>query len=118
MSPVISLLATTIIIFNVGIYISFMLACIFLGITVFQNHYGVKKNVESNNPIFVYKYGTLTGVPTWKRINGRLVKKFYIVDIENDDYGFTPEKKELDKVKKKLFSVWNRKNGRLVRCSN
>ena len=112
-------LGTYIMFFNLFIYVGFTFASfVLLGIIGYQKYNGEKTKKKMNSRVVVNQYVTLTGIPTWKRINGRLVKKFYIVDIEHDDFGFRPEKKELDKVKMRLFSIWNRKNGRLVRSES
>ncbi len=122
MSSLIVLLGTCIMIVNLVIYVGFSIASIILvGYCVLENSKSKdmkKSNIVPRTSVVVRKQYPLTGVPTWKRINGRLVKKYYIVDIENDSYGYTPEKKVLDKVKKKLFSVWDRVNGRLVRTGS
>ena len=122
MSPLIVLLGTYIMVVNLVLYVGFsIVSAILVGYCVLENSKSKdmkKSNIVPRTSVVVKKQYPLTGVPTWKRINGRLVKKFYIVDIEYDDYGFTPEYKELDKVKKKLFSVWDRVNGRLVRTGS
>lgn len=119
MSPLIVLIGTSIMLVNLVVYIGFSIASMFLiGYCMLEKY--KSKDVNKNNIVrrrrVVRKRYPLIGVPTWKRINGRLVKKYYIVDIENDSYGYTPSMKELEKVKKKLqFSAWDRVNGRLVR---
>ena len=114
MSPLIVLLGTSMM--NLDLYMGFSIAFIILvGYTVMANSKDMKKNNIVRRRKVVRKQYQPIGASTWKRINGRLVKKYYIVDIENDIYGYTPERKELDKVKKNLFSVWGRVNGRLVR---
>lgn len=119
MSPLIVLIGTTIMLVNLVVYIGFSIASIILiGYCMLEKYRS--KNVEKNNTIrgrrVVRKRHPQVGVPTWKRINGRLVKKYYIVDIEDDSYGYTPPMNDLKKVKKKLqFSAWDRVNGRLVR---
>ena len=114
MSPLIVLLYTSIM--NQDLYVGFIITYIILVVyTVIENYKHVKKNNIVRRRKVIRKQYQLIGAPTWKRIDGRLVKKYYIVDIENDIYGYTPERKELDKVKKNLFSIWGRVNGRLVR---
>ena len=119
MSPLIVLIGTTIMLVNLVVYVGFSIASIILiGYCMFEKN--KTKDVKKNNIVpmrrVVRKRHPLVGAPTWKRINGRLVKKYYIVDIENDSYGYAPPMKELKKVKKKLqFSTWDRVDGRLVR---
>ena len=119
MSPLIVLICSSIILVNLVVYVGFCIGSIVLiGYCMLEKYKStdVKKNKVIRRRKVVRKRYPLVGVPSWKRINGRLVKKYYIVDIENDSYGYIPAMKELKKVKKKLlFSVWNRVNGRLVR---
>ena len=83
-------------------------------------------NKEYQKNILAHKY---MGKVKWSRINGRMKKKFVLVDIDkyDEEYDDDYSDKDLDKVKKNLIfdfnkvhdvfkhKIWYRKNGRLTR---
>ena len=85
-------------------------------------------NKEYHKTILAHKY---IGEVQWSRINGRMKKRFILVDLDNknedDNYDLDYTEKDLDEVKKNLIfdfnkvhdvfkhKIWYRKNGRLMR---
>jgi hypothetical protein len=85
-------------------------------------------NKEYQKTILAHKY---IGEVQWSRINGRMKKRFILVDLDNknedDNYDLDYTEKDLDEVKKNLIfdfnkvhdvfkhKIWYRKNGRLMR---
>ena len=138
MNPIIVFIYTCIVLINLFIYMGFTIASIvFIGMIVYQK-YKIKKvhikkvKRDMNSRVVENQCVTPIGILTWKRIKGRMVKKFVLNEIEEfevggDDIYRIVNEEELDMVKKNLLAnfdachilfknkMWYRKNGRLLR---
>lgn len=116
----------------VAAYLITLFGVVFLVMGIYITSAKIEKDeVYSLSPKIKEDTG-LVGVPEWIRVKGRLVKKFVLNDVEEDEYGGdnfdeTVDEEELDSVKINLLAkfdachslfknkMWYRKNDRLMR---
>ena len=117
------------------VYLFALFGVFFLAMGVYMISVKIEKDeVYSLSHTVPKKNTKVVGIPTWSRVNGRLVKKLVVNDIEDECDGgegdVVIEYEDLDSVKKDLLAkfdachilfknkMWYRKNDRLVRIDN
>jgi len=113
-------------------YLIALFGIVFLALGVYMISIKVEKDEVYSLSPKIEEHTSLVGVPNWVRVKGRLVKKFALNDVEDDEYGGDTfdemmDEEELDSVKINLLAkfdachslfknkMWYRKNGRLMR---
>jgi len=113
-------------------YLITLFGVVFLTLGVYITSANVEKDEVYSLSSKIEEHTSLVGVPNWVRVKGRLVKKFALNDVEDDEDGGDTfdemmDEEELYSVKINLLAkfdachslfknkMWYRKNGRLMR---
>jgi hypothetical protein len=113
-------------------YLITLFGIVFLAMGVYITSVKIEKDEVYSLSSEIEEDTDLVGVPEWVRVKGRLVKKFVLNDVEEDEYGGDNfdemvDEEELYSVKINLLAkfdachslfknkMWYRKNGRLMR---
>lgn len=119
------------IILSISYFIT-LFGVVFLALGVYMISVNIEKDEVYSLSPKIEEHTSLVGVPKWIRVKGRLVKKFTLINVEEDEDGGDTfdemtDDKELDSVKINLLAkfdachslfknkMWYRKNGRLMR---